>query len=73
MVEPARGDQRPCSCPGCTGTMRYGRESDNATAPARTVLVSSAVQDAKGWICNRDAGHFSTRPSSSSPARLAPR
>lgn len=68
MVEPARGDQRPCSCPGCTGTMRYGRESDNATAPPRTVLVSSAVQDAKGWICNKDAGHFSTQTASGSRA-----
>lgn len=71
-MEHARGDQRPCSCPGCTGTMRYGRESDNDTALARTALISPAAQDAKGWICSQDAGHFNTEPASCSRARPAP-
>ena len=58
-MEPARGDQRRCTCPGCTGTMRYGRESENAAAQPRSVQVSSTADDEKGWICSKDPAHFS--------------
>lgn len=57
-MEPARGDQRPCTCSGCTGTMHYGRESDNDATPLRTAPSSLIAHDAKGWICSKDPDHF---------------
>lgn len=57
-MEPARGDSRPCTCPGCAGTMQFGRESDNAAAPARSVPSTLIARDAKGWVCSKDPDHF---------------
>ena len=57
-MEPARGDSRPCTCAGCTGTMQYGRESDNHVAPALGVKSSLLSPDPKGWICSKDPDHF---------------
>jgi hypothetical protein len=59
-MPPARGDQRPCTATGCTGTMRFGRESGNdagriAGAPPP---AAGAAHDTKGWICSKDAKHF---------------
>jgi hypothetical protein len=57
-MEPARGDQRRCTCPGCTGTMRYGRESENAAAQPQPRSVQVSGDDEKGWICSKDPAHF---------------
>lgn len=59
MQEPARGDTRPCTCPGCTGTMRYGRESDNAAPTAGSLASALITRDDKGWVCSKDPDHFS--------------
>lgn len=57
-MEPARGDSRPCTSAGCTGTMQFGRESDNAEAPARRAPSSPMAHDDKGWVCSKDPDHF---------------
>ena len=59
-MRPARGDSRPCTSSGCTGTMQFMRESDNdARRPERVVpATGSAVEDKLGWMCSTDAGHF---------------
>lgn len=57
-MEPARGDRRPCTCAGCTGTMQFGRESDNHAAPTVTAPSTLIAHDAKGWICSKDPDHF---------------
>ena len=58
-MEPARGDQRPCTCGGCTGTMQFGRESDNNAARTQTASSSLIAQhDAKGWVCSKAPDHF---------------
>ncbi len=58
-MEPARGDQRPCTSGGCTGTMQFGRECDNDAARTQTAPSSLAVRlDTKGWVCSKDPDHF---------------
>lgn len=57
-MEPARGDSRPCTCPGCTGTMQFGRESDNTAAPSGSVPSAFVAHDDKGWVCSKNPDHF---------------
>jgi hypothetical protein len=57
-MEPARGDRRPCTCSGCTGTMQFGRESDNEAVQTQTAPSSFTPHDAKGWFCSMDPDHF---------------
>jgi hypothetical protein len=67
FIAPVRGDVRPCSRPSCTGTMRYGRASENCVGREEDgivkILATSACPDPRGWICSADAGHF--RPTDS--------
>lgn len=59
-MRPARGDSRPCTSSGCSGTMQFMRESDNdARRPGQPVLVAtSAAEDRMGWMCSTEPGHF---------------
>lgn len=64
MLRPARGDSRPCTLPGCDGTMQFGRESDNdarrAPGTGPVASAASAGHDRMGWICTTDVDHFRT-------------
>jgi hypothetical protein len=75
FVAPTRGDARPCSRPSCTGTMHFGRASDNCTGREEEgivkVLATAACPNPKGWICSADAGHF--LPTDSRLLTLVPR
>ena len=63
MNTAARGDTRPCTREGCTGTMQYGREPERAGS---TVKTSAGIP---GWVCSQAPEHFST--SISEPAARA--
>jgi hypothetical protein len=53
--------------PACTGTMRFGRASENCVGREADgivkILATAACPDPRGWICSVDAGHF--RPTDS--------
>ena len=58
-MQPARGDQKPCTIADCDGIMQFGRRPLNEPRPsadARKPLPTSF--DAPGWICSREAAHF---------------
>jgi hypothetical protein len=58
-MQPARGDRRPCSCEGCTGTMQFGRHSDNAEPTTRDTATPAVSRvDPTGWVCSADRDHF---------------
>lgn len=58
-MQPARGDRRPCTCTGCTGTMQFGRESDNAREHSDVSVPRGVTpQDPTGWVCSADPMHF---------------
>ena len=58
-MQPARGDRRPCVCAGCTGTMQFGRESDNQHGQGEVAVTRGvSSQDATGWVCSADPTHF---------------
>lgn len=48
----ARGDRRPCTRTGCSGTMQFGRE------PLPPGPTTRAVEGERGWNCSADSGHF---------------
>jgi hypothetical protein len=62
FVAPTRGDVRPCARPSCTGTMHFGRASENSVGREEEgtvkILATMACPDPRGWICSVDAGHF---------------
>ena len=62
FIAPVRGDVRPCSRPACTGTMRYGRASENSIGREQEgivkILATLDCPDPQGWICSADAEHF---------------
>jgi hypothetical protein len=62
VMMPPRAEPRPCSRPSCTGTMRFGRASENCTGREEEgivkILATPACPNPRGWICSADAGHF---------------
>jgi hypothetical protein len=63
----ARGDRKPCTHSGCSGTMQFGREPRPRTAAMIT------ADGAPGWVCSTHASHFQLagRPASASNASAA--
>jgi hypothetical protein len=59
-MAPARGDLRPCTDPGCAGTMQFRRESENDLGKdaAAVAARSAAGHDPMGWSCSKDPDHF---------------
>jgi hypothetical protein len=59
----ARGDQKPCTHPGCSGTMQFGREPLPKTPSMMT------ADGERGWVCSEKAEHFqlASERSTSSP------
>ena len=59
-MPPTRGDLRPCSDAGCTGTMQFRRESENDVRKdaAAVSARSAAGHDPMGWSCSKDPDHF---------------
>jgi hypothetical protein len=56
-----RGDRKPCTHAGCTGTMQYSRE------PLTQGSSLMSAEGEFGWVCSEDPGHFqfpSERPRS---------
>ena len=60
----ARGDQKPCVQARCTGTMQFGRSSDNSKGreggPLGSVRIATSAEDPDpmGWICSSNAEHY---------------
>jgi hypothetical protein len=56
----SRGDTKPCTAVGCTGSMQFGRRGDDARAALVRDRsdVPPAAPDTKGWVCNREPDHF---------------
>ena len=48
----ARGDTKPCTRVGCSGTMQFGRE------PLLKGPAMTAADGERGWNCNEQGGHF---------------
>lgn len=48
----ARGDRKPCTRTGCSGTMQFGRE------PLPSGPAITAVDGERGWVCTEKAEHF---------------
>lgn len=61
----ARGDQRPCTRTGCSGTMQFGRE------PLPKGPTMRAVDGERGWVCSEKAGHFQRESEVAAPAMVA--
>jgi hypothetical protein len=62
FIAPPRAAARPCSRPSGTGTMHFGRASDNCAGREEEgivkILSTAACPNPRGWICSLDAGHF---------------
>jgi hypothetical protein len=57
----SRGDSKPCTAADCSGTMQFGRRSDNYAriAVARHPMdPPDPEMEHKGWVCNTDPNHF---------------
>jgi hypothetical protein len=57
----SRGDRKPCTADGCTGTMQFGRLSNNepaTAAAAATRGVARPKHDPTGWVCSKIPAHF---------------
>jgi hypothetical protein len=56
---PIEGETKPCSYPGCRGTLTYHMR---AKAPGRAPREASAVvwgaEEQPGWECDADREHF---------------
>jgi hypothetical protein len=48
----ARGDRKPCTRSGCSGTMQFGREPLPKTPEMMT------ADGERGWVCSKYTGHF---------------
>lgn len=48
----ARGDRKPCTRAGCSGTMQFGRE------PLRRTSAIMPADGERGWVCSTAPGHF---------------
>jgi Rieske Fe-S protein len=48
----ARGDSKPCTHAGCSGTMQFGRE------PLRQTAFTMTADGERGWVCSENPGHF---------------
>lgn len=59
----ARGDTKPCTRKGCSGTMQFGRES---LSHGPTVRVADGE---RGWNCSAQSDHFQRESEQSGPAR----
>ena len=57
----ARGDRKPCTRDGCSGTMQFGRE------PLPTRPTMRAADGERGWICSEKAEHFQLAGEAASP------
>ena len=59
-MAPARGDLKPCTDPGCDGTMQFRRESENDKGQdaAAVSARSAAGHDPMGWSFSKDSDHF---------------
>lgn len=60
-MHPSRGDSKPCTVGVCDGTMQFGRRLENDSRPdaAAAKPPAASFDDATGWICSREPGHFS--------------
>lgn len=56
----SRGDTKPCTAAGCTGSMQFGRRGDDVrVAPVRDRSGEAvAAPETKGWVCSREPDHF---------------
>jgi hypothetical protein len=61
----ARGDRKPCTHAGCSGTMQFGRE------PLPETALAVAVDGEPGWVCSEDPGHFQLAAERSRPEPAA--
>jgi hypothetical protein len=65
----SRGDRKPCTAPRCSGTMQFGRSSQNSSGREDAVegvvriATSPACPDPMGWICSSNPEHFRTADS----------
>jgi hypothetical protein len=62
----ARGDQKPCTHPGCSGTMQYSRQP----LPQASSLTTTGGEF--GWVCSDVPAHFqfpSGRPAAADTPR----
>ena len=48
----ARGDTKPCTRVGCSGTMQFGRE------PLLQGPAMRVADGERGWVCSDKAAHF---------------
>ena len=48
----ARGDRKPCTYSGCSGTMQYGRE------PLPKTPAMMTADGEQGWVCSEHVEHF---------------
>ena len=48
----ARGDTKPCTRTGCSGTMQFGRE------PLLKGPAMTAADGDRGWVCSMEGAHF---------------
>jgi hypothetical protein len=58
----ARGDTKPCTRVGCSGTMQFGRE------PLLQGPAMRVADGERGWVCSDKAAHF--QPESASALEL---
>ncbi len=59
----ARGDRKPCTRNGCSGTMQFGRE------PVSHGPTAGASDGERGWICSARTDHFQREFEQSGAAR----
>lgn len=46
MIRPSRGDRKPCTVPGCAGTMQFGRRTGSIQQ------LSGHSDGVSGWSCD---------------------
>lgn len=61
----ARGDRKPCTRRGCSGTMQFGREPLPKTPEMMT------ADGERGWVCSTHPEHFQIASGRPVPDRVA--
>lgn len=62
----ARGDRKPCTRSGCSGTMQFGREALPKTPEMMT------ADGERGWLCSDNPEHFALASGRQVSDRRAP-
>ena len=55
---PARGDRKPCTVAGCTGTMQFGRRTAGPSPLSGAQAPAALGSAAEGWNCSIEPKHF---------------